>query len=241
MDARLRRAARRATTSSSGESVFGGALTFFNPEFFGTPLEGTFPESWEYVFYLGAIPSLLALVGATKGWRRPLVRVLLIGVVVSLALAVTTPLLRLVYELVPGYGLFRLPARVLFVAAFLSFCLAGVGFDEILAAARPRRSRSIVAAVLIGLVAVEGVFWARRYLQNPNPIPLAVDAAYLHAIDRGNRVARVAPMSRSTPSYGSAAALGLELVTGYDPFNMRHYQTYMDLLRYGRTLGRRPV
>ena len=42
------------------------------------------------------------------------------------------------------------------------------------------------------------------------------------------------PLSRSLPSYGSAPAVGLELVTGYDPFNMRHYQRYMDVLEYNQ-------
>ena len=52
---------------------------------------------------------------------------------------------------------------------------------------------------------------------------LTVDAAESHP-----------PLSRSLPSYGSAPAVGLELVTGYDPFNMRHYQRYMDVLEYNK-------
>jgi len=220
-----------------------GLLTLFDPEFFGTPLEGTFAEAWEYVFYLGPIVSLLALAGAVAGRTRPLVSVLLTGLLLSLVLAVTTPLSRLGYEIVPGYGFFRLPARLLFLTAFFSCCLAGVGLDEVRSALergriqQSRRIQLVVSTILIGLVAVEGLFWARRYLRVPDPVPFPVDAAYARAVRADGEPARIAPMSRSTPSYGSAAALGLEIITGYDPFNLRHYQAYMDLLQYGRTLG----
>jgi hypothetical protein len=45
---------------------------------------------------------------------------------------------------------------------------------------------------------------------------------------------RIAPFDRGTPNYGWASQLGLELVTGYDSFTMRAYETYMDLVRTNR-------
>jgi hypothetical protein len=50
---------------------------------------------------------------------------------------------------------------------------------------------------------------------------------------------RVASTTSTQPAYGSVAALGLQAAGGYDPFNLRHYQTFMDVLRYNRSVGDR--
>jgi hypothetical protein len=117
--------------------------------------------------------------------------------------------------------------------------LAGVGFDEILSAVRTLRARRIVAAVLISLVVVEGTLWSRRYLRTAAPVAVPIHADYLETLSHSTQPARIAPLTRSLPSYGSAPALGLELVTGYDPFNMRHYQRYLDLVQYNEVRGPR--
>ena len=214
-------------------------LTLFNPEFFGSPLDGRFVESWEYVLYFGAVPSVLAIVAATRSRGRPYVRPLLAGLMLSVALAPSSPLLKFVHAVVPGYHLLRLPQRILFLSSLFAVALAGVGFDEILSSARSMRARRFVAGILISLVALEGAFWARRYLRTATPVPVPVRADYLDAISPSTQPARVAPLARSLPGYGFAPALGLELVTGYDPFNMRHYQRYLDLLQYGEVRGAR--
>jgi hypothetical protein len=108
-----------------------------------------------------------------------------------------------------------------------------VGLDEILGAISSPRARFAVGAVLIALVGVEGTLWAHRYLRTPTPMPMPVRADYLAAISPGAvGPARVVSMARSLPGSGSAPALGLQLVTGYDPFNLRHYQRYVDLLQF---------
>ena len=212
-----------------------GLLTIFKPELFGTPLDNSFVEGWEHIVYFGAATSLLALAGAVRGLRHPFTRVLLIGLALSLALAVFAPLVRFAYLAVPGYHLFRLPARMLFLSAFFAFCLAGIGLDEIMQAARTARSRQVLATVLIAFVAAEGTFWARRYLRAVDPIPFAPAGEYVLAMADAGDQARIAPLARSTPSYGAAASLHLQLVTGYDPFNLRHYQRYIDLAQGDRT------
>ena len=214
-------------------------LTLFNPEFFGTPLDGRFVGSWEYVLYFGAVPSVLVIIAATRSRGRPYVQPLLAGLILSIALAPSSPLLKVVHAVVPGYHLLRLPQRILFLSSLFACALAGVGFDEILSAVRTLRARRIVAAILISLVALEGTFWARRYLRTATPVQLPVHADYLETLSHPTQPARIAPLSRSLPSYGSAAALGLELVTGYDPFNLRHYQRYLDLVRYDEVRGPR--
>jgi len=207
-------------------------LTLFNPEFFGTPLDGTFVESWEYVLYFGAVPSFLILVAATRGRKRLYVRPLLIGLMLSIALAPSSPFLKLVHAAVPGYHLLRLPQRILFLSSLFACGLAGVGLDEVLSSVQTLRARRVAAIVLISLVVLEGSVWARRYLRAAAPVPVPIQADYLEALSHSPKPFRIAPLASSLPSSGSAAALDLELVTGYDPFNMRHYQRYMDLLQY---------
>jgi hypothetical protein len=196
-------------------------------------------EAWEYVLYFGAVPSLLVVIAATRSRTRPYVPLLFAGLLLSIALAPSSPLLKVVHAVVPGYHLLRLPQRILFLSSLFACALAGVGFDEVLSAVRSLRARRIVAAILIGLVALEGAFWARRYLRTATPVPVPVHADYLETLSHSTQPARIVPLTRSLPSYGSAPALGLELVTGYDPFNMRHYQRYVDLLQYNEVRGPR--
>jgi hypothetical protein len=214
-----------------------GLLTIFNPELFGTPLDGSFVEAWEYVVYFGAATSLLALLGAVRGKNRRLARVLVVGLLLSVALSLHTPLLKVLYTWAPGYGLFRIPTRMLFLSAFFAFCLAGVGLEEMLSATVDARSRRTLGAVAIALVALEGSIWAWRYLHVADPIPTVLAADYVKPLASDGEPFRVAPLARSIPNYGSAARLNLQLVAGYDPFNMRHYQTYMDLVQHNRALG----
>jgi hypothetical protein len=218
-----------------------GLLTIFNPELFGTPLDGSFAGAWETVVYFGAMTSLLAVAGTAKGQHRPYVGALVAGVVISLALGVYTPLTHVAYTFVPGFHLFRLPARVLFVTAFFVCCLAGVGLDIVISSARTVQSRRLAAAVIIGLVALEGSFWARRYLRVPEAAPYVARPAYVRLLASADPATRVASLSRSTPSYGAAAPLGLQLIAGYDPFNLDHYQRFIDLLQYDRVVDSEPV
>src|SRR5206468_860242 len=182
---------------------------------------------------------LLAFIAATRGWGRPYVRPLTAGLILSIALAPRSPLLTFVHAVVPGYDLLRLPQRILFLSSLFAFALAGVGFDQILSSVRNIRARRIVAAILIGLVVLEGTIWARRYLRTPTPVPVPIRAGYLEELSETIEPARIAPLTRSLPSSGFAPALGLQLVTGYDPFTMRHYQRYMDLLQYNVARGPR--
>ncbi|MGH9387174.1 MAG: YfhO family protein [Vicinamibacterales bacterium] len=215
-------------------------LTIFNPELFGAPLDGSFVEAWEYIAFVGGVTSLFAFAGAVHGRQRPLVGVLLAGLGASVLLSFHTPLLRFLFEVVPGYSMFRLPARMLFLSAFFACCLAGIGLDRTLSTIANPVTRRRVVVLAIGLVALEGTFWARRYLVTPEPLLPVTRADYQNILRGVSSPARVAPLSYSTPDYGSAAALGWQLTTGYDPFGMRHYQTYIDLAQFNRALGPRP-
>ncbi|MHA1568206.1 MAG: YfhO family protein, partial [Alphaproteobacteria bacterium] len=89
---------------------------------------------------------------------------------------------------------------------------------------------------LILLIAVEGAFYARRYLTcvpHEQVWPQTDYRGFL-GIDEG--LFRIAPVSRATINYGWAAPLQLQMITGYDPYNYRHYWPYFELLTTGQIL-----
>jgi hypothetical protein len=145
-------------------------LTLFYPEALGSPLDGNYPgvELWGDVAYFGLVPLLLALVGAVLWRPRPPTGFLVAGFLISLLLALDTPLLRLPYALLPGFRLFRLPGRLLFLAAFFGIALAGIGLEEVLARLQRRRAGvwgpHLAAAAIVLVIAGEGTLYARQYL-----------------------------------------------------------------------------
>lgn len=215
-------------------------LTLLYPEALGSPLHGSYPdvELWEDVAYFGLVPLFLAFVGAVLGRRRPPAGFLIAGLLTSLLFALDTPFLRLPYALLPGFRLFRLPGRLLFLAAFFGIALAGIGLEEVLARlhrARPGTWRPhLAAAAMVLLIAGEGTLYARQYLSTvaQSRVVPATDYARFLATDR--TLFRIAPVDRTTVTYGWAAAMGLQLISGYEPFNLRQYQEYFHLMQSGR-------
>ena len=108
-------------------------ITLVAPDFFGSDLAGKYWgrwNLWEVSAYVGVVTLGLALLGVWWGRRRT---VLLTGgmivVLLILALGENTPLQGVLYRFVPGFDLFRAPARFLApLSLFLAF-LAGVGAD----------------------------------------------------------------------------------------------------------------
>jgi hypothetical protein len=84
----------------------------------------------EFVGYVGLLGLLLALIGAWRG-RGPARHLGLFFAAVGLFLALGrwNPVYYLFYWLVPGFDLFRVPARWLMLYSFGTAVLAGVGVD----------------------------------------------------------------------------------------------------------------
>jgi len=90
------------------------------------------PPFSEYVAYVGLVGLALAAVGAWAILRRKrpggaLLIVALIGV--FLAFGAYNPVYLVLYKLVPGFDLFRVPARWLLLYTFGAAILAGIGLD----------------------------------------------------------------------------------------------------------------
>ena len=222
-------------------------LTFLYPEALGSPLDHTYKgdELWEDVAYFGLIPLALAAAGSVLGWRRKPTRYLLGGFAVSLLLSMDTPVLRLLFDFLPGFRLFRIPARFLFLTAFFGLALAGIGMEEIIERLRRRPGRGKLATILtvaaVSLIAVEGMYYARRYITMAGHELAVPDTGYRRFLAADKDLYRVATVARATVSYGWAAPMGMQLINGNDSFNYRPYQLYFELLHWGeirRTIAR---
>ena len=149
------------------------AQTFLPP--FGARLAEAFSSEGyaEFVSYVGIAGLALASFGAFGLWRslhldnriRPYQQtgrramLLLVAVGILLALGAYDPLYYLLWRFVPGFALFRVPARWLALYALGAAALAGVGLDGIAARQAGSGRRGDVRA------------WARRL---PRPAGLAL-------------------------------------------------------------------
>lgn len=123
----------------------------------------------EDFIYLGFIPLVLVWPGIVSVWtnrqhphrQERLFFLILLVIAALLAMGRFTPLYRLVVQYLPGFALFRVPARWL-VAVNLSLAvLAGAGLDRLLAR-RPAR-RTLVTMLAVGLVLLAGLLLIRLF------------------------------------------------------------------------------
>ncbi len=76
-----------------------------------------------------------------------------------LALGDFTPLYHAVIQYLPGFDLFRIPARWLMVVNLALAVLAGFGFDSLTARGLSRRARGALGLAGLGLLAGAGLLW----------------------------------------------------------------------------------
>lgn len=129
------------TMELSAYSIRAGGLTLAEAVSFSLPRQelalallpgyGALPTSNEYLAYVGAAGLAMAALGALAAVRRPLALFFVVLAVLSLgmALGANGPLFARVFAILPGMGLFRVPARWLFLYAFAVPMLAGFGVD----------------------------------------------------------------------------------------------------------------
>jgi hypothetical protein len=204
-------------------------------------------EFWEDAAYFGLVPLVLAAVGAVLGRKRAVTGFLIFGFLLSLVLTADTGLVRTAFDLVPGFALFRCPARFLFLTSIFGIALAGIGTHEALARLRGTRRPVAVRAAATAALAVAMTLGAHAHAyrllgvspwfeDGPPPvgIPPVADTQYARLLARDEDTFRVAPVLRPTVNYGWAAPMNLQPITGFDAYNFRHYQTYVRLLQTGR-------
>jgi hypothetical protein len=120
-------------------------LTLVAPHVFGgggRPYFGRWYD-WEVTAYMGAATLVLAVLA--RG-RRAAVERTVVALALFLALGAELPLFAVAYEIVPGFRLFRAPARMAAAALPLVALLAARGLDEVLRAGVRRRAALAAAA-----------------------------------------------------------------------------------------------
>ncbi len=181
------------------------------------------PGYTEFVAYVGIIGLLLGGIGAWRG-RGPAraFGLLFAGMGLFLALGRWNPVYFLLYQVVPGFDLFRAPARWMMLYTVGMAVLAGVGLawlGQRLEQARPQSRLAVAVAMLLIAATSAELLLAARAL--PHTHPTAPQAVY---------DVRTAPAHLLTDperdGVGPAAAgrfLGMSTIT-YDPGDMTDYR-----------------
>jgi hypothetical protein len=127
-------------------------VTLVAPSFFGSPeLYWGRWFYWDASAFLGITTLALAALGvrgADRNTRRVLIGLALLLLLLSLGRY--TPVYRLLYHGVPGFGHARAPSKFLFHAGLFTAALAGIGVDRLL---RDRRGVAVLAwlALFLGI------------------------------------------------------------------------------------------
>ncbi|MGQ9598712.1 MAG: YfhO family protein [Anaerolineae bacterium] len=212
-------------------------ITLLAPDFFGNPgrdgywAYGTY---WEEAAYVGVLPLVLAVLAVVRWWRRQKRReggllwvpffLFLSLVSLLLALGNHTPLYPLFFHYLPGFGLFKAPARLMIGYALGMAVLAGIGADAL----RPtQHTRSLFRlAILVGAgMAVAGVT-VRLALPKIQAsfghsvarlgLTLALSGAVLWLYDR-RRPAHIWQLAACGLLFADLLAFGWGLAPGTDP------------------------
>jgi hypothetical protein len=130
------------------------------------------PPLSEYVAYVGLIGLALAAGGAWAAWRRrrpggAMLVLALLGV--FLAFGAYNPVYYVLYRLIPGFELFRAPARWLLLYNFGAAVLAGIGLEAL---PRLRVGQYAITFLLV----VELFIAGRRLAYNRPTAPPAFDS-----------------------------------------------------------------
>jgi hypothetical protein len=120
-------------------------LTMLIPDFFGdisnVPYWGK-NYLWEMSLYIGVIPLSLAVVAVIFEWRdRVLAFSLLAATALILALGKYTPLLRILFNFLPGFDRFRGLSKFGYIFSFAMAMLAGFGFTQLAVLAETKKNR----------------------------------------------------------------------------------------------------
>lgn len=125
-------------------------ITFVLPEALGDSVRSLYWGQyyfWEMCAYLGIAPLLLALAGVFVRRDRLALRFLILALAaVALALGAYTPLFPFLHRFLPGFGLFRGSAKLLFFAAFAVSVLSAAGAEALRS---PRGKKAVLLSLTV--------------------------------------------------------------------------------------------
>lgn len=168
-------------------SIRAGGMTYREAVAFSLPpqslLESLLPTfgigealSSEYIGFIGVAALILAALGVRRFGRVHPGLLLLLAAGLALSLGLYDPLYFVLFKLVPGFGLFRVPARWLFLSVLAAAGFAGLGIESVwagrgLGPSRLRWQRPAMVAVVVVLAIT--VLARLRIIAAP-PFPVAV-------------------------------------------------------------------
>jgi len=138
-------------------------VTLVLPQFYGNPTDGTYwlPQPQFYVesaCYVGLAGLLIALAGTFCTWRsRPETRFFAIAAVISMLLAVGTPLNALLYFGVPGFAQSGSPGRILVLWSLCGAVLTAVGVQALIFNATAAKRRLAFTVAILCALAIAGI------------------------------------------------------------------------------------
>ncbi|MEJ5250102.1 MAG: YfhO family protein, partial [Caldilinea sp.] len=176
------------------------------------------PGYTEFVAYVGLPGLALAILAAWKGSGPARSFGLFFAALgLFLALGRWNPMYFLLYHGVPGFDLFRAPARWMMVYTFGAAMLTGAGF-ALLTQQRPRLASPAPTTVLIGLIAVDLLLAARSL---PHAHPTAPQAVF--EVRTAPAHLLTDPTRLSSELAAAPRFLGMSTIT-YDPGDMVDYR-----------------
>jgi hypothetical protein len=154
------REARNFAFSSTFSFPLENFVTLFAPGFFGDFLHSHYWGRWyisEMEVFVGGAGVILILIGALGPESKPRVRRDLVtaGLLFLLALGAYTPLFRLLFDYVPGFGQIRGMSKFTFPATLFLVLVLAAGADAVLRGRPVRRGIayfSVAAALVLALV-----------------------------------------------------------------------------------------
>ena len=159
------------------------ALTFFCPAINGSIADATYQGNalfWEDYGYVGLTTALLALLAMIVYRRRFAVAFWTLTAIAAFGLVLgrETPLFGLAFHAIPGFALFRLPTRMLFIVELALAILAGLGLtglQQFLSRHLPTRKQLPQQLAMALVVATAGeLVW-----QNLQQVPFADASTWL--------------------------------------------------------------
>lgn len=136
-------------------------ITLLIPDFFGDMIKLSYWGKnylWEMTAYVGIMPLMFA--GIAVFYVRSRVVCFFAGIaIVSIIFAMGkyTPLLKFLYNYVPGFNLFRGNSKFIFLTALSLSILSGIGADALLKGIEPLRKKSFRIYLLCLTIAVIAV------------------------------------------------------------------------------------
>lgn len=108
-------------------------ITLFIPEYFGDSIKTPYWGRcylWEMSLYAGILPLLLCALASFYNRNKFTKTFLILALVTTiLALGKFTPLLKILYAIVPGFNMFRGNSKFIFIVAFSLSVLSGIGAE----------------------------------------------------------------------------------------------------------------